>query len=115
MLVYDKAHELAKELKQCEEYKRYKEARDKVEADETARNLFKEYKKLQMKAQAAILGGGEPDAETVSKMEKLGEVLQFSQDVAQLLIAEYSFHKILSDIYKIIGDAAEVDMGFLAD
>ena len=49
----------------------------------------------------------------LDKLKKLGEVLAFNQKVTEYFAAEYKFNTIISDIYKIIGDASELNMGFL--
>lgn len=113
MYIYDKANELAAMIKQCDEYKSYIEHKEKIDQDETTRALVKEYKKLQMQMQAAYMGGKEPEAEISEKLKKLAEVLQFNKEVAEFLMAEHRFYNLMGDIYKILGDAAQVDLDFL--
>ena len=57
-MIYDKARELSRMLAESEEYKAYKETREKALANETTKALIQEYHQLQMKAQAALA----PDA-----------------------------------------------------
>ncbi|MDP2892188.1 MAG: YlbF family regulator [Bacillota bacterium] len=115
MYIYDKAHELAGVLKESKEFQEYKSLKEKVYADERTRDLLEEYRKMQFEAQAAYLGGKEPDAGLMEKMQKLGELLQYNPDVTAFFMAERSFHCVLSDIYGIIGEAAEVDLSFLKE
>ena len=79
-------------------------------AEEGNKALIKEYKTMQLKAQAAYMTGEAPDSELMEKMQKLGEVLQFNKDVSAFLLAEYKFNTLIGDIYKIIGDACEIDL-----
>ena len=72
-----------------------------------------DYKKLQFEAQAVYLSGREPEPAAMEKLKKLGEVLQFNQDVTQFFAAEYRFNTLIGDIYKIIGDACDLDLGML--
>jgi cell fate (sporulation/competence/biofilm development) regulator YlbF (YheA/YmcA/DUF963 family) len=115
MYIYDKAHELADLLKQSPEYQQYKEIKEKVYQDERTKVLLEDFRKMQFEAQAAYLGGTEPGPELLEKIQRLGEVLQFNPDVTAFLNAEMIFHRVLSDIYAIIGDAAEVDLSFLKE
>ena len=115
MYIYDKAHELAALIKECDEFKKYSELKKTVEEDETTKALVKQYKKLQMQAQAAYMGGQQPEQETMDQLQKLAQVLQFNSSVTEYLMAEHQFYTIMGDIYKILGDAAEVDMDFLSD
>ena len=111
--IYDKTHELAAIIKECDEYKNYITLKEAVEKDDTTKALLKEYKQLQMQLQAAYMSGTEMDADSSEKFKKLGEVLQFNKEVAEYLMAEHRFYTLIGDIYKILGDAAQVDLGFM--
>ena len=110
MYIYDKANELAKLIRDSEEFKAYKALKDEIYQNETTKSLMKDYKKLQFEAQAAYLGGQEMSADSSEKMRKLGEVLQFNPKVTEFFAAEYKFNTLISDIYKIIGDACEISL-----
>ncbi len=115
MLVYDKAHELANEIKASAEYKEYSRLKESVTADDKTKALLKDYKKLQLEAQAAYLSGGEPGAESMDKLKKLGEVLAFNHEVTEFFTAEYKFQTLISDVYSIIGDACDLGLDFLKE
>lgn len=115
MFVYDKAHDLAKELQQCDEYKEYIRLKKLVMEDEQTKPLLSDYKKLQLEAQASMLSGGQPSEETMDKIKKLGEVLQFKPEVSAFFAAEYKFQTMISDIYRIIGDACDLGLDFLKE
>jgi cell fate (sporulation/competence/biofilm development) regulator YlbF (YheA/YmcA/DUF963 family) len=115
MLVYDKAHELADEIKKSDEYRVYAQLRELAMADEKNRMLISEYKKLQLEAQAAYLAGGEPPGETMEKLKQLGALLGFNKGVAEYLAAEYRMQTMIGDVYKIIGDACGLGLDFLSD
>ena len=106
--VYDKANELASLIKQSEEYEEYTKIKDEVYEDEQNQRMIKDYKKLQFEAQAAYLTGQEPEAELMNKIQKMGEVLQFNPKITEFFSAEYKFNTLVTDIYKIIGDACDV-------
>ena len=105
--IYDKANELASLIKQSEEYKAYDKIKDEVYEDEQSKRMIKDYKKLQFEAQAAYLTGKEPEAELMEKIQKMGEVLQFNPKITEFFSAEYKFNTLVSDIYKIIGEACD--------
>ena len=115
MYIYDKANELARLIQESAEYKAYKELKDKLYADDKTKALLTEYKKHQFEAQAAYLSGREPDAEAMEHLKKLGEVLQFNREVTEFFSAEYRFNTMIGDIYKIIGEACDIDLGLLHD
>ncbi|MCR5809735.1 MAG: YlbF family regulator [Clostridiales bacterium] len=111
-MVYDKANELAADIKASEEYKRFKLAKERIEEGSTTESLLKEYRKLQLRAQAAMVAG-EEDAECLEKLQKLGEILQMDKAASEYLISEFMLSRMLGDIYKILADAVDVDLGML--
>ena len=44
----------------------------------------------------------------MEKIQKMGEVLQFNPKITEFFSAEYKFNTLVSDVYKIIGDACDV-------
>ena len=46
-------------------------------------------------------------------MQKIAALLQFNPDASAYLLAEFRFQKMLSDIYKILADAAGIDLDML--
>ena len=115
MYIYDRANLLAQDIKASVEFREYKAAKDALAEDETAKQLVKQYKKLQFEAQAMLMGGKNPDAEAMQQLQKLGELLAYNPKAAAFFEAEYKFNTVISDIYKIIGQAAEIDMDFMVE
>lgn len=111
-MTYDTAHKLADELKNSAEYRAYQDAKGKAYASDTTKNLIAEYHKLQLQAQSAMLSG-KRDEEQMQKLQKLGEVLQFDPAAAAFLMAEYRLNGMLGDVYKILAEAVDVDLGAL--
>ncbi len=109
---YDTAHRLAAEIKASGEYSDYALARERANENATTRALIEEYNRLQIRAQAASIMGERSD-EALQKLQKVGELLQFDQDGANYLLCEYRLKAMLADLYKILADAAGVDLGSL--
>lgn len=105
---YDKAHELAREIRASEEYRRYAAAKERVGDDPNTVGLLKEFKRLQLRAQAAMVSG-EQDAESIEKLQKLAAVLQMNPDAEEYIMAELTLSRALGDVYKILAEAAGVD------
>jgi len=115
MYIYDKANELADMIRSSEEYKKYKQLKDELYADEGNKKMLTDYKKMQFEAQAIYLSGKEVPAETMDKLKKLGEVLQFNPKITEYFTTEYKFNTLITDIYKIIGDACDIDVDFFKE
>ena len=105
---YDRAHELAREIRSSEEYRRYAAATEKVSEDPNTVGLLAEYKRLQLRCQAAMVSG-EQDEESMEKLRRLLAVLQMNSDAAEYIFAEITLSRALGDIYRILAEAAGVD------
>ena len=110
MYVYDRANELARDIQESEEYRNYKALKDEVFADANKKAMVAEYKRLQFQAQAAVMTGQNPPDDIMDKLKKVGEVLAFDPQVSEYFAAEYKLNTMLSDVYKIIGQASGIDM-----
>lgn len=111
-MVYDSARQLAKELAESPEYKDYRQAREKATANETTAGLIKQYHQLQIRAQAAQLSGQKDDA-LLQQLQKLGEVLLMNPDASAFLMSEFRLNQMVGDVYKILAQAIDVDLGVL--
>ena len=111
---YDTAHKLADEIRASEEYKAYTEAREAIQNNPATMTLLKEYHKLQIEVQSQAYTSKRDD-EAIRRLQKLGELLQMNEAASRYLIAEYKIHTAIGDIYKIIAEAADIDLSALED
>ena len=111
---YDQAHELARSMKESEEYREYMRLREIAYEETTNRALLDEYKKLQFRMQAKLATGENMLEEDLQRLQQIGTLLQFNPDVSAYLMAEFRFQRMLSDIFKILADVAGVDLDMLA-
>ena len=102
------AGELAEEIRRSREYEAYAAAKEKVLADEQTAALLRRFHRLQMTVQARRMAGGEGGAEE-EELKKLAELLQFSPDAADYLLAEYSLNRLLTNTYDTIARGVGVD------
>lgn len=107
---YDSAHRLAADIRQSEEYQTYHRLKDDVMADETVAALIREYKKLQLSLQMAAMSGQQPDSDDMQRFSGISALLFGKPEVSQYLLAEMRLQQALADIFKIITDAADIDM-----
>jgi cell fate (sporulation/competence/biofilm development) regulator YlbF (YheA/YmcA/DUF963 family) len=111
--IYDQAHSLAVSLKQCDEYREYTRLRDIAYQDDTNRALLDEYKRMQYKLQLKMAGGASMEDDGLSRMQQIAALLQFNRDTSAYLLAEFRFQKLLADIYKMLADAAGINLDLL--
>ena len=108
---YDAAHRLASEIRASEEYTAYHRLREEVMEDETQAALIKEYKKLQARIQMAALAVREPEGEDMTRFSGISSLLFTKPEVAQYLMSEMQLQQAMADIFKIITEAADIDLG----
>jgi len=107
--VYDKAHELAKAVRQSQEFKEFKRAAEKLEEDKKAKEMLEDFREKQWKIQSEKLAGKDVK-EKEAQLQKLYEVLSYNQDIVDYLQAEARFYTLMSDISNILGRAIELDV-----
>ena len=110
---YDQAHALAKSMKESEEYREMMRLREAAYESDTNRALLDEYKRLQFRMQATLASGETMPEEDYQRLQQIGTLLQFNQDVSAFLLAEFRFQRMMSDIFKILADVAGVDLDML--
>ena len=107
---YDSAHRLAADIRQSEEYQTYHRLKDDVMADETVAALIREYKKLQLSLQLAAMSGQQPDSDDMQRFSDISALLFGKPEVSQYLLAEMRLQQAMADIFKILTDAADLDV-----
>ena len=110
---YDLAHQLARAMKDSEEYREHARLRETAYEDETNRALLDEYKRLQFRMQAKLASGENMPEEDLQRLQQIGTLLQLNPDMSAYLLAEFRFQKMLSDIFKILADVADIDLDSL--
>jgi len=110
MQVYDQANNLARSIRESEVCAEYRRMKEEMDQDSAMSALIKEYKKLQMQLQmAAVAGADTPDAE-VQRFQQIGGLLMSNPTTMQFLLAEMRLQQMMADVYKILNEAAGLDM-----
>ena len=107
---YSSTYKLAQDIRDSEEYRTYPELKDSVMADETTAALIKEYRKLQMTIQMSVMGGRQADSEDTQRFSGISALLFSKPEVSQFLLSEIRLQQALADIFKIVTEAADVDV-----
>lgn len=108
---YDAAHMLARALKESPEYKEFNNLKEKVQQNEKTRNMLKDFRKKQFAMQARQLSGQHVTEDEIQQLQNLQNILLQNPVVGPFFHAEYRISQILNDVYKILGEAVEMDMG----
>ena len=107
MEIYDTANRLAQEIKQSEEYKAYKTAKENIKAKPELKQKMDEFEKARYEAQVIALQTGTDDAETMKPVHQLyGELIQ-NEEASKFFDAEIKFNVMITDVNRIIGEAVQ--------
>lgn len=104
MNTYDKAHELARALKQTTEFQNFVRVQSLVEQDPQAKAMLQEFFKKQWEAQHDAMRG----MSSQEKQEQLARMYEFMQNHASLkefFAAEMKFGRLVTDIQGILAEA----------
>ena len=107
---YSSTYKLAQDIRDSEEYTTYHELKKAVMEDETTAALIKEYRKLQMTIQMTAMSGQQADSEDMQRFSGISTLLFSKPEVSQFLLAEMRLQQALADIFKIVTEAADVDV-----
>ena len=107
---YSTAHRLAQDIRNSEEYQTYHGLKESVMGEETTATLIREYRKLQITLQMAMMSGRQAEAEDQQRFSGISALLFSKPEVSQFLLAEMRLQQALADIFRIVTEAADVEM-----
>lgn len=102
--VYDVAHELARALKESDQYKTYFEMKSKVSKNEDLSAMINDFQEKNMAMQTEQMLKGTPTEDLVSQVQSLYKIVMMDPLAAQYIQSEMAFTQIVSDIYGILGE-----------
>ena len=105
MNVYDEVNGLARALRECKEYTEYKEAKDKIKAEEGLKAKIDEFEKIRYEEQILALQGEKQSEEKMKKLQDLYTILVQNPDVKDYFDKEVRFNVMMADVNRIIGEA----------
>ena len=107
MNVYDTANNLAKEIRESEEFKKYKELKDKMNNNSEKKVKLDEFEKIRYEVQLAQLKGEQGNEDAINKMKEKYVELISDDEIKEYFDAELKFNVMLTDVNQIIGSAVE--------
>lgn len=105
MNIYDTANKLASEIKDSEEYKNYKRAKEKVMQNTELKSKVDEFEKIRYDAQVLAIKSGEGDSEKIKKLQELYSILIENKEIKEYFDIEVKFNVMIADVNKIIAEA----------
>jgi len=108
MNVYDQAHNLARALKESEEYREYMRLKEIAYEDATNSALLEEYKRLQFQMQAKMASGDALPDDDMQRLSQIAMVLQMNKDAGDYLVAEFRYQRLMADVFRILADVSGI-------
>jgi cell fate (sporulation/competence/biofilm development) regulator YlbF (YheA/YmcA/DUF963 family) len=116
MAAYDLARELARTLKESDEYKQFLKSKAKVMSDANNHRLVHEFQVKQWEIRRAQMSETEISEERLQELERLYSMVSLNPVAREYLKAEFELSRMVNDIQKIIGEAMQdaIPIGFEA-
>ena len=108
MNVYEEAHQLARAIKESDEFKEFVRLRKEVDSDEQISEMFARLQELQQKVQLNQLLEEEEDPKVEEEIQSLSTMIMSKPKAVEYLDAESRFSVMLNDVYKILNDVMSV-------
>ena len=102
---YDKVHELAKSLKESEEYLEYKQIKEELKKEPELKERVDQFARLRYENQVLTLQGRSQNEENLKRLQELYASLVKNQMVKEYFEKEMRFNLVVADVNKIIGEA----------
>ena len=107
MNVYDTANRLAHEIKTSEEYKGYKEIKEKINSNPEKKKKVDDFEALRYKTQLNTFQAKENTKEDVEKMQEMYKKLLEDEEIKSYFELEFKFNVMLTDVNQIIAGSVE--------
>lgn len=107
MSAYDLAHQLAKALRESEEFINFIHAKEKILADEGNRKMVSNFQLKQWEIQQAQAFHQDIAEDKQQELESLYSLLSLNPLTREYLEAEFQISRLVNDVQKIIGEAMQ--------
>jgi cell fate (sporulation/competence/biofilm development) regulator YlbF (YheA/YmcA/DUF963 family) len=105
MNVYEEAHDLARAIKESNEFKEFDALRQEVEKDEQLSSMLKDFQMKQIQLQTQQMSGEAMDPSMMGQVQSLYAMLAAKPQAAQYLQAQARFSIMMKDVTEILADA----------
>ena len=105
MKVYDEVNNLAKAIKESQEYLEYKEIKKVLFADPDMKKKVEEFEKIRYEEQLLAMQGEKQSDEKMEKLKELYQILVQNEKVKEFFDKEVRFNVMMADVNKTIGEA----------
>lgn len=112
MNIYDKTHELVKAIKDSHEFKAFQTAKKEIDSDAAAKQMVKDFIEKHMELEYEMMSGKPENKEKAEKIQQMYQLILLNSQAASFMQSYMSLQRIVSDVYKILGDSVAEGMDF---
>lgn len=103
----DVAHELARTLKESDEFKQFLKSKEKVMSDANNHKMIRDFQLKQWEIREAQMLETEVSEEKQQELERLYSLVSLNPAAREYLEAEFEVSRMVNDIQRIIGEAIQ--------
>lgn len=103
----DVAHELARTLKESDEFKQFLKSKEKVMSDANNHKMIRDFQLKQWEIREAQMLETEVSEEKQQELERLYSLVSLNPTAREYLEAEFEVSRMVNDIQRIIGEAIQ--------
>lgn len=103
--VIAKAHELAKALKESDEWVRLERAREEISSREAAKIMLRDFNAKQLLLYQKQLQGQEPTEQEINELQTMLHNISFNPYVREFLEAEQALGALIQQVQEILSQA----------
>ncbi len=107
MEVYDTANRLAGEIRESDEYVKYRDAKQKIDANPELKKKIDDFEKLRYEIQVLAMQGKEVEEEKNKKLQEMYAILVEEKEIKEYFDLEVKFNVMLADVNKIIAESVK--------
>lgn len=100
--IYNDINNLEAAMRKMDEFKVLKDAVEAVRADEEAKNLFTNFRDIQMKLQQKQMNGEELLEDELLFAQKAAQLAQSSPKILAMLEAEMALSKMIEEVNRVL-------------
>ena len=100
--LYDAAYTLEKSIRQSDEYKHLQQMYHEVNADPAAKNMFDNFRQIQMNLQQKQMMGQEISEQEIQQAQATAALVQQNEKISRLMQAEQRMSMIIGELNQVI-------------
>ncbi len=108
MNVDEEAHNLARAIRESNEFKDFEQKQRSAEEDPDTLAMIREMQSIQVQAQSLQIAGKQPDPEMLQRLQSLSAMVMTNPKAAEYLQAELRFSIMIKDVFEILSDVINI-------